>query len=230
MSENSCRPLAPPRLRCYSLGMTEDKKTLRRRMAGMLLQLSGEERRAASSAACRSFVQSPLFAQSDAILCYMAAEQEISPEEIMHAAAAAGKSLAVPLCIPHTNRLRFLCVDAAASGERWERQFVRGAWGLLEPDEAQCPPFSAASFAGKSVCVLVPGVAFSAAGLRLGHGKGYYDSFLAELCAEASSCGCSVQLVGMCFSCQLLPSVPAEAHDVPVQFLLTEQGLSPCIR
>lgn len=208
--------------------MDDAKKTLRRAVAEKLSLLGAARRDAAASAACRSFVQSPLFAQSSALLCYMATGQEISPEGIMRAAAAAGKILAVPRCVPHTRQLRFFRVDASCSGEDWRRQFVSGAWGILEPDKAWCPPFSAADCAGTQVCVLVPGLAFAADGARLGHGKGYYDSFLASFAGEAASCGCRVLRVGMCFSAQLLPSVPAEAHDIPVQFLLTEQGLSYC--
>ena len=53
---------------------------------------------------------------------------------------------------------------------------------------------------------LVPGVAFDAAGHRLGRGRGYYDRFLT---------GCpSIYKIGVCFPFQRVAEVPAEAHDV----------------
>ena len=53
---------------------------------------------------------------------------------------------------------------------------------------------------------LVPGVAFDAAGHRLGRGKGYYDRFLAEHLVP--------RLIGVCFPFQRVAVVPVEAHDV----------------
>ena len=53
---------------------------------------------------------------------------------------------------------------------------------------------------------LVPGVAFDAAGHRLGRGRGYYDRFLASLL--------SPRLIGVCFPFQRVAVVPVEAHDV----------------
>lgn len=60
--------------------------------------------------------------------------------------------------------------------------------------------------------VLVPGVAFGADGHRLGRGRGFYDRMLAQ--ASGIKCG-----VGYDF--QLIESVPTEAHDARVNFILT---------
>ena len=56
---------------------------------------------------------------------------------------------------------------------------------------------------------LVPGMAFDAAGHRLGRGKGYYDRFLANsLLSERAL------KLGICFPFQRVAEVPSEAHDV----------------
>lgn len=57
--------------------------------------------------------------------------------------------------------------------------------------------------------VVAPGVAFTAAGDRLGQGGGWYDRFLAAIPS-------SVLIVGVCFEEQVLGSLPVEDHDVRV--------------
>ena len=57
--------------------------------------------------------------------------------------------------------------------------------------------------------VLVPGVAFSPIGYRLGRGKGYYDKFLSKYS--------NLFTVGVCFREQFFLDIPREPHDVPMQ-------------
>ena len=61
---------------------------------------------------------------------------------------------------------------------------------------------------------LVPGVAFDRNGGRLGHGKAYYDRFLAQSALQ------HLKRVGVCFDFQVVPSVPTEKHDVLMQRLI----------
>jgi 5-formyltetrahydrofolate cyclo-ligase len=61
--------------------------------------------------------------------------------------------------------------------------------------------------------VLVPGLAFTLCGRRLGRGGGYYDRTLSALPLRAIS-------LGVCFSCQIVESIPVEAHDQPVRAVL----------
>lgn len=63
--------------------------------------------------------------------------------------------------------------------------------------------------------VVVPGVAFTADGRRLGQGGGWYDRFLAGLRSDAV-------VVGVCFADQLLDDVPVEAHDVRMDVVVHE--------
>ncbi len=65
--------------------------------------------------------------------------------------------------------------------------------------------------------VLIPGVAFTAEGSRLGRGGGFYDRFLRTLPK-------STLRIGVCFSAQIKQVLPTERHDEPVSFLLTETG------
>lgn len=69
--------------------------------------------------------------------------------------------------------------------------------------------------------LLVPLSAFDQSGQRIGYGAGHYDRAIARLHAK----GLNPMLVGIAFDCQEVPSVPAEAHDVALDAILTESGM-----
>lgn len=66
--------------------------------------------------------------------------------------------------------------------------------------------------------VLVPGLAFSRDGRRLGRGAGYYDRFLARVDADT---------VALTTTARIRDDLPLEAHDVRVGWLATEEGVRP---
>lgn len=63
--------------------------------------------------------------------------------------------------------------------------------------------------------ILVPGVAFTKDGARLGRGRGYYDRLLA-------SCPPSTRRIGVSFAVQIAPALPLESHDQRVDRVITE--------
>lgn len=69
--------------------------------------------------------------------------------------------------------------------------------------------------------LLVPLLAFDDDGFRLGQGGGYYDRTLAALRQ-----GGAVQAVGVGFSVQRVDRLPREAHDQPLDWILTENALA----
>jgi len=66
--------------------------------------------------------------------------------------------------------------------------------------------------------VVVPGLAFTATGARLGQGGGWYDRFLSNVALDCTT-------IGVGFNQQIVDSLPTEAHDVTLDFVLTEGGL-----
>lgn len=72
--------------------------------------------------------------------------------------------------------------------------------------------------------VLVPGLGFDESGNRLGRGGGYYDRFLATIQQQTPD----VAIIGVCWSQQVVETVPAGPLDVAVHMLLTEHGLRRC--
>ena len=81
-------------------------------------------------------------------------------------------------------------------------QLALGQWGIWEPTD-EAPLLSDYS---RLDLVVVPGVAFSSDGKRLGRGKSFYDRFL-PLVPRAA-------FVGVCYPCQVVEQIPADPWDI----------------
>lgn len=89
-----------------------------------------------------------------------------------------------------------------------------GKFGILEPIEAM-------NIAHKNIdLVLVPGIAFDSEGHRIGYGFGYYDRFLAKVPKAIK--------IGLAFDFQVVDKIPSEAHDVPIDLVVTEERVVEC--
>lgn len=66
--------------------------------------------------------------------------------------------------------------------------------------------------------VVVPGLAFTADGHRLGQGGGWYDRFLTGLRPDCTT-------IGVCFAEQILETLPVEVHDVAVNRVVTDERI-----
>jgi 5-formyltetrahydrofolate cyclo-ligase len=91
---------------------------------------------------------------------------------------------------------------SGAAGARY-REPAPEAGGIVEASEVDV--------------ILVPGVAFTRSGLRLGRGGGHYDRLLARAGARPVK-------IGVCFEVQLVETLPVEAHDVRLDAVVTELG------
>ncbi|MBF0680761.1 MAG: 5-formyltetrahydrofolate cyclo-ligase [Devosia sp.] len=66
--------------------------------------------------------------------------------------------------------------------------------------------------------ILVPLLGFDGKGTRLGYGGGYYDRTIAALEKKP-------RLVGLAYAAQEFDEIPREAHDVPLDAVVTEEGV-----
>jgi 5-formyltetrahydrofolate cyclo-ligase len=150
----------------------------------------------------------PAFSASQTVMVYMALPQEVQTADLIIYARRHHKRVAVPVVTAQG----LLAVEYPSQ----PCDFQSGAYGILEPRDrsAIVPPAEIA-------CVLVPGVGFDPQGNRLGYGAGYYDRFLNELPATAV-------YGGMAFHLQMVSHIPSLSHDVPMQFVVTEQGWQSC--
>lgn len=81
-----------------------------------------------------------------------------------------------------------------------------GSYGIAEPTGKPFTNYTSIDLA------VVPGVAFDAAGHRLGRGKGYYDKLLPHIPATKA---------GICFPFQLVEEVPAEPFDICMNVVIS---------
>ncbi|MDF1823992.1 MAG: 5-formyltetrahydrofolate cyclo-ligase [Verrucomicrobiales bacterium] len=94
-------------------------------------------------------------------------------------------------------------------------ELTRSDYGFLEPDPKTSPLITQPDL------ILIPGVGFDpSTKARLGRGKGHYDRYLGPL----KLANTPPTLIGVCFSIQET-EIPVEAHDVSMDFLVTENGL-----
>lgn len=73
--------------------------------------------------------------------------------------------------------------------------------------------------------VIIPGLAFSIGGSRLGFGVGHYDRYFAKLKQKQLEPKGGVVKIGVCFHDDLLEYLPHEAHDIKLDYLITDQTI-----
>lgn len=98
-----------------------------------------------------------------------------------------------------------------------ESALKRSRFGVPEPIVSQSQVVAATDID----LILVPGLAFTHSGLRLGYGGGFYDTYLSR--PELSA----VQ-VGVGYDLQRVSDLPKESFDCVLDYLATEHGVSPC--
>lgn len=177
------------------------KKELRALMRARNRSLEDAARRRASREIFRRVEALEAFAAARTVGLFCSLGDEPDTSEAL-ARWGASKRLAVPRV--EGERMRFFRYDP-----RTQRP---GAFGIEEPGpEAEaCEP-------GELDLVIVPGVAFTPSGQRLGRGRGYYDRYLSQP-------GLRALKVGVCFAHQLIDALPAEAHDVTMDCVVSDAG------
>lgn len=181
------------------------KAALRTQARQTLAALSPEARAAASAQICRRIEALPEWTQARTVAFYAAQPSEPDLTQLF---SSAGK---FP-CFPRVSG------DALEFHRCHSKDLLRpGPWAILEPDPIQCPVIPPSEID----LLLIPGLAFTRSGARLGRGGGFYDRFLARVHPRALK-------LGVCFQAQLLPALPLEIHDDEVHLVVTEEELVCC--
>lgn len=143
------------------------------------------------------------YRQARMTMAYMACRGEISLAPAIADMLESGRTPVLPRCeapgLMTARRIRAV------------NDLMPGAYGLLEPGE-RCEIVRPEEID----LILVPGTAFDREGHRLGQGGGYYDRFLKESRALRA---------GVCHEFALLDSVPFEAHDEIMDYIITPCGI-----
>lgn len=163
-------------------------------------EIPPEVRAAASADAIARLVALPELADADTVAIYAATADEL---DVTGAGRILRERGAVVL-FPRVAGDRLLLVATTD-----DASLRAGYRSILEPDgpTADLDHLDA---------IVVPGVAFDAAGRRLGRGGGHYDRLLAELPETTVR-------IGACFEVQVTDEVPSDAHDRTVDLVVTEE-------
>ena len=148
------------------------------------------------------------YQQSEKIMLYIATKSEVRTQRIIESAQKDNKNIYIPLIIQDQHDLiPSLVID-------FEKEIALGNLGIYQPKEDFHRFFPPSTLD----LVIVPGVAFTQQGHRLGRGGGYYDRFLKKLSRQAYS-------VGLAFEMQIIEEIPLEETDMPVDCIITEKRI-----
>jgi 5-formyltetrahydrofolate cyclo-ligase len=182
------------------------KAALRDQLRLALAGITDEQARDGSDRLCRNIAESDLWKSARTVMMFapVAGEPNLRP---------------LALDILRRGRLSLPRVDwaqkrmAAAAVKDLSRDLVLRRNNIREPIP-ECPEIPPSELG----LILVPGLGFDRSGRRLGRGGGFYDRYLAEPTLRATTCG-------ILFDAQLVDSIPAEPHDIVVDFLATPSQL-----
>jgi 5-formyltetrahydrofolate cyclo-ligase len=185
-----------------------EKKRLRTEYLQKRRALTVQHWRDASEAIRLRLEQSASYQGCSTLLTYVSAkDNEVDTCAIIDNALHSGRAIVVPVVITGEKELRW-----AQIGSRSELTVAK--FGLLEPN----PVHRRYVDVHDDALCLVPGLAFTRDGWRIGYGGGYYDRFLASF--QGTS-------IGLAFEIQMAPLLPIGTHDQQLVCVLTEKGCYP---
>lgn len=165
----------------------ELRQEIRRRKAAC----SVEERAALSRMAIARLFSTPQWEEARTVLLYHSLPDEVSMESCIQHCHANGRRVLLPVVVGDDLELRIY---------HGTNQLRAGAFHILEPVGEAFVDYQQIDLA------VIPGVAFTPDGVRLGRGRGFYDRLLPRLTTTYK--------MGICWPFQLVDAIPTEPHDI----------------
>ncbi|MCC6486046.1 MAG: 5-formyltetrahydrofolate cyclo-ligase [Candidatus Hydrogenedentes bacterium] len=181
------------------------KQYIRSRSLAIRRALGREECIARSRAVLARLPVLPEFMRAPLVLTYVASkDQEVDTRPLFRLLSGEGRSVGVPRV-------------AGRGAMEWRRvsglsELAVGHFGIREPNDG-APLLE--SFPEGTV-VLVPGIAFTRQGDRIGYGGGYFDRFLSTFGGVS---------IGLAFDFQIVETFELEDHDIPVDIVVAESSV-----
>ena len=174
-----------------------DKKQLRQLIRAQKRAMTSLQIESSSAALAEKFFATAQYAQAKTIYGYLPYNQEVRTVPILQRALADGKKVAVPKV--YGDEMKFIYMTDLSATEKNEM-------GIPEP-VADGPVAD-----DPTALVLMPGLAFTKQGDRMGYGGGYYDKFLEQEPDHPT--------VALCYGFQMVESLPTQEHDIPVDLVV----------
>ena len=178
------------------------KAALRRQMKQQRAELSDGERRHAGESCAAQLRQLPEFVRCDLLLAYMSHGAELPTAGMIEEALEKGMRVAVPR-VTGPGTMEFYEIYSLS-------ECVPGAYGIPEPAGVGERLVHPEEF--ESAAALLPGLAFTKDGARLGYGGGYYDRYFSE--------HRKAYRIGLTYGFALVEHLPCEPHDIRADVVL----------
>ena len=187
------------------------RQTLRARRDAQSIEQCQQD----SAQICETLIRNPVWQRAKRIACYFAHGKEVDLTDLMLAAWQRNKQTFLPV------------LAQFPKGHLWwipyamDTPLYTNRYGIPEP---QHPKRLRRTKLRSLDVILMPLVAFDAKGHRIGMGGGFYDRSLARLQHDHS--WHRPLRIGVAFSWQQVPAIPAQAWDVPLDAVATEQSMT----
>lgn len=188
-----------------------NKRELRKNIIQLRDQLSLAEIRDKSFRIANNLYTLPEFRMARQVMFFVSFGSEVDTRDMVEVTIKAEKTALVPKAKPTTREL------IPSEIRNWDNDLEPGAYDILEPKEQFLRPGKPEEIS----LLIVPGVAFDIKGNRLGYGGGYYDRFFPLLMP-------GTPLVALAFELQIVPEVPVDEWDRPVDKIITEERIIDC--
>ena len=189
------------------MASSPEKSAIRKRVLAEREALSPDARRGLDALITARLIALPRYRSACCVMAYVGFGSELDTTAFIADVLARGKSLVLPRVDRTTRALRLHAVRDPAA------ELAAGVWGIREPRPELCAEVDPAvvDFA------LVPGVAFTARGERLGYGGGYYDRLIPGFTGRSI-------LAAAAYSLQVLSALPVTPTDRSVDLVVTENA------
>jgi 5-formyltetrahydrofolate cyclo-ligase len=191
--------------------LMEAKSSMRRAAYDVRNAQKNKDR--ASEVAVATLMRLPEYQAANTALWYLDCRSELRTRHALPEALASGKTIVIPYCTVDdfgANKLGLWWLQSMD-------ELVVGKWKILEPPRERWGEPGKEFQPEQLDIVIVPGVAFSRSGGRMGNGQGYYDRLLHRVRADCP-------LIGLCYECQLFDDLIVGPHDVFMDKVVSEEA------
>ncbi|MEH7459461.1 5-formyltetrahydrofolate cyclo-ligase [Bacillus pseudomycoides] len=183
--------------------MKEEKVRLRKRILEHMNSLSTEQYKNLSEQIVFSLYEQREWKEAETIGITLSMEHEVNTYIIIEKAWQEGKKVVVPKCNRKTRTMTFRQI---VNFDQLETVYMN----LREP----IPALTKEVEANEIDLLVVPGVAYTRRGERIGYGGGYYDRYLVRYEGKTLS---------LAFDFQIVNDIPTEPFDQNIQKIITEK-------
>ncbi|MFH4975688.1 hypothetical protein AB6A40_002397 [Gnathostoma spinigerum] len=190
---------------------SEAKMAKRKEIAEILKTLSPTEIHRQSDAIFNKIIVSDWYINAKRISVYASTKGEVETGTIIADCLSKDKMIFIPHFTKGSNEMEMLRIRTLDEFKSLDTTL----WGI--PQHSKWSQEMRYEQQGALDLIIVPGMAFTAKGNRLGHGRGYYDRFLVE---HKRIFGTYPMMVGLALKEQICDSIPTTTDDIDMNIVL----------